>query len=149
MAISISSRQRPPQLPVRAFRPYAVDPVERRERFDTERASASSRSRGDDSFSHISFGWHVESIAGGVRISLLSSDQSRSNVFLASRSASLDVIPWRAPGQSTLQRNLRSVDFGSVLRDVMTIADEVDSQLEQSILSYVDDQSRTTEQFDR
>jgi len=70
-------------------------------------------------------------------------------VFLASWSASLGVILWRAPGRSTLQRNLRSVDFGSVLLDVMTMADEVDSQLEQSILSYVDDQSRTTKQFDR
>jgi hypothetical protein len=57
--------------------------------------------------------------------------------------------PMNVPGRSTLQRNLRSVDFGSVLLDVMTMADEVDSQLEQSILSYVDDQSRTTKQFDR
>jgi hypothetical protein len=38
---------------------------------------------------------------------------------------------------STLQRNLRSVDFGSVLLDVMTIADEVDSQLKQAMFCYV------------
>jgi len=38
---------------------------------------------------------------------------------------------------STLQRNLRSVDFSRVLMDVVTIADEVDSQLKQAMLSYV------------
>jgi CheY-like chemotaxis protein len=38
---------------------------------------------------------------------------------------------------STLQKNLRSVDFSQVLRDVVTIADEVDSQLKQAMLSYV------------
>jgi hypothetical protein len=38
---------------------------------------------------------------------------------------------------STLQRNLRSVDFSKVLLDVVTIADEVDSQLKQAMLSYV------------
>jgi DNA-binding response OmpR family regulator len=38
---------------------------------------------------------------------------------------------------STLQRNLRSVDFSKVLGDVVTIADEVDSQLKQAMLSYV------------
>jgi hypothetical protein len=37
----------------------------------------------------------------------------------------------------TLQKNLRSVDFSKVLRDVVTIADEVDSQLKQAMLSYV------------
>jgi DNA-binding response OmpR family regulator len=37
----------------------------------------------------------------------------------------------------TLQRNLRSVDFSKVLLDVVTIADEVDSQLKQAIISYV------------
>ena len=37
----------------------------------------------------------------------------------------------------TLQRNLRSVDFSKVLLDVVTIADEVDSQLKQALLSYV------------
>ena len=37
----------------------------------------------------------------------------------------------------TLQRNLRSVDFSKVLLDVVTIADEVDSQLKQAMLSYV------------
>jgi DNA-binding response OmpR family regulator len=37
----------------------------------------------------------------------------------------------------TLQRNMRSVDFSKVLLDVVTIADEVDSQLKQAMLSYV------------
>ncbi len=38
---------------------------------------------------------------------------------------------------STLQKNLRTVDFSKVLLDVITIADEVDSQLKQAMLSYV------------
>ena len=38
---------------------------------------------------------------------------------------------------ATLQNNLRCVDFSRVLLDVMTIADEVDSQLKQAMLSYV------------
>jgi hypothetical protein len=37
---------------------------------------------------------------------------------------------------STLQENLRSVDFSKVLLDVVTIADEVDSQLKQAIATY-------------
>jgi DNA-binding response OmpR family regulator len=37
---------------------------------------------------------------------------------------------------TTLQRNLRSVDFSKVLLDVVTIADEVDSQLKQALISY-------------
>jgi hypothetical protein len=37
----------------------------------------------------------------------------------------------------TLQRNLCSVDFSKVLLDVVTIADEVDSQLKQALISYV------------
>jgi hypothetical protein len=36
----------------------------------------------------------------------------------------------------TLHRNLRSVDFGRVLPDIVTIADECDSQLKQAMLSY-------------
>jgi hypothetical protein len=39
---------------------------------------------------------------------------------------------------NTLQRNLRRVDFSKVLLDVITIADEVDSQLKQAMLSYVE-----------
>lgn len=39
---------------------------------------------------------------------------------------------------NTLQTNLRSVDFSKVLLDVITIADEVDSQLKQAMLSYVE-----------
>jgi CheY-like chemotaxis protein len=38
---------------------------------------------------------------------------------------------------NTLQNNLERVDFSNVLRDVITIADEVDSQLKQAVLSYV------------
>jgi ActR/RegA family two-component response regulator len=38
---------------------------------------------------------------------------------------------------STLQRNLGRVDFSRVLTDVLTIADEVDSQLKQAMGSYV------------
>jgi CheY-like chemotaxis protein len=37
---------------------------------------------------------------------------------------------------NTLQNNLDRVDFSKLLRDVITIADEVDSQLKQAILSY-------------
>jgi CheY-like chemotaxis protein len=39
---------------------------------------------------------------------------------------------------STLQNNLLRVDFSKVLRDVVIIADEVDSQLKQAIYSYVE-----------
>jgi len=38
----------------------------------------------------------------------------------------------------TLQNNLRTVDFSSVLLDVMTIADEVDSQLKQAMLGFME-----------
>src|ERR1700674_4760611 len=38
---------------------------------------------------------------------------------------------------STLQRNLSGVDFSRLLQDVVTIADEVDSQLKQAMFSYV------------
>jgi DNA-binding response OmpR family regulator len=38
---------------------------------------------------------------------------------------------------NTLQNNLSSVDFSQVLLDVMTIADEVDSQLKQAMMSFV------------
>jgi len=38
---------------------------------------------------------------------------------------------------TTLQRNMRNVDFSKVLQDVVTIADEVDSQLKQAMISYV------------
>jgi RsbT co-antagonist protein rsbRD N-terminal domain len=37
----------------------------------------------------------------------------------------------------TLHRNLGSVDFSRVLPDIVTIADECDSQLKQAMLSYV------------
>ncbi|MFZ0762099.1 MAG: hypothetical protein WAM69_19285 [Candidatus Sulfotelmatobacter sp.] len=39
---------------------------------------------------------------------------------------------------NTLQNNLDRVDFSKVLRDVITIADEVDSQLKQAALSYLE-----------
>lgn len=38
---------------------------------------------------------------------------------------------------NTLQNNLGSVDFDNVLLDVMTIADEVDSQLKQAVLGFM------------
>jgi hypothetical protein len=37
-----------------------------------------------------------------------------------------------------LQNNLGSVDFSTVLLDVMTIADEVDSQLKQAMLGFME-----------
>jgi CheY-like chemotaxis protein len=43
---------------------------------------------------------------------------------------------------NTLQKSLQRVDFSNVLLDVMTIADEVDSQLKQAMLSY--DQPRSS-----
>jgi hypothetical protein len=39
---------------------------------------------------------------------------------------------------NTLQNNLGSVDLDSVLLDVMTIADEVDSQLKQAVLGFME-----------
>jgi DNA-binding response OmpR family regulator len=39
---------------------------------------------------------------------------------------------------NTLQNNLGSVDFATVLLDVMTIADEVDSQLKQAMLGFLE-----------
>jgi CheY-like chemotaxis protein len=44
---------------------------------------------------------------------------------------------------NTLQNNLPRVDFSKVLLDVMTIADEVDSQLKQAMMSYVDPSAET------
>jgi DNA-binding response OmpR family regulator len=38
---------------------------------------------------------------------------------------------------STLQRNLSGVNFSRLLLDVVTIADEVDSQLKQAMMSYI------------
>ncbi|HXJ04846.1 MAG TPA: response regulator [Candidatus Acidoferrum sp.] len=38
---------------------------------------------------------------------------------------------------NTLQNNLKSVDFSTVLLDVMVIADEVDSQLKQAVLGFI------------
>ena len=42
----------------------------------------------------------------------------------------------------TLQNNLSTVDFSLLLIDVMTIADEVDSQLKQTIISFTESQRR-------
>jgi CheY-like chemotaxis protein len=39
---------------------------------------------------------------------------------------------------NTLQKSLGSVDFDTVLLDVMTIADEVDSQLKQAVLGFME-----------
>jgi len=38
---------------------------------------------------------------------------------------------------NTLQNNLRTVDFSTVLLDVMTIADEVDAQLKQAVVGFM------------
>jgi hypothetical protein len=38
---------------------------------------------------------------------------------------------------NTLQKNLSTVDFSLLLHDVMTIADEVDSQLKQTIKGFI------------
>jgi hypothetical protein len=45
---------------------------------------------------------------------------------------------------STLQNNLGSVDFGTVLLDVMAITDEVDSQLKQAVLGFMTPQPAMT-----
>jgi CheY-like chemotaxis protein len=45
---------------------------------------------------------------------------------------------------NTLQNNLRKVNFSAVLLDVITIADEVDSQLKQAMLSFVEPESRSS-----
>jgi hypothetical protein len=37
-----------------------------------------------------------------------------------------------------LEKNSASVDFSGLLRDVITIADEVDSQLKQTLLGYME-----------
>jgi len=42
----------------------------------------------------------------------------------------------------TLQKNLKRVDFSKVLSDVVTIADEVDSQLRQAMLGYIATESK-------
>jgi ActR/RegA family two-component response regulator len=39
---------------------------------------------------------------------------------------------------NTLQKNLGTVDFSTVLLDVMTIADEVDSQLKQTVVGFME-----------
>jgi len=39
---------------------------------------------------------------------------------------------------NTLQSNIGSVDFSTLLLDVMTIADEVDSQLKQAMLGFTE-----------
>jgi CheY-like chemotaxis protein len=45
---------------------------------------------------------------------------------------------------NTLQNNLTRVDFSKLLLDVVTIADEVDSQLKQAMLSYIGPTPRAT-----
>ena len=39
----------------------------------------------------------------------------------------------------TLQNNLASIDFSVLLIGVMTIADEIDSQLSQAMASYIEE----------
>ena len=45
---------------------------------------------------------------------------------------------------NTLQKNLSRVDFSKVLMDVITIADEVDSQLKQAMLCFVEGGTQST-----
>jgi DNA-binding response OmpR family regulator len=45
---------------------------------------------------------------------------------------------------NTLQKNLSRVDFGKVLLDVITVADEVDSQLKQAMLGYFEPRPSST-----
>ena len=44
---------------------------------------------------------------------------------------------------NTLQMNLRTVDFSTVLLDVMTIADECDFQLKQAVLGFIGTEARS------
>ncbi len=44
----------------------------------------------------------------------------------------------------TLQKNLAQIDFSILLTDVMTLADEIDSQLSQAMASYVAESTRDT-----
>ena len=60
-------------------------------------------------------------------------DQNRSEFLVVEESRILQVRIF-----NTLQDNLVRVDFSKVLLDVMTIADEVDSQLKQAMLSYAE-----------
>jgi len=43
----------------------------------------------------------------------------------------------------TLRNNLSSVDFSLLLTDVMTIADECDSQLKQTLISFMEQATAT------
>jgi CheY-like chemotaxis protein len=47
---------------------------------------------------------------------------------------------------NSLQKNLSVVDFDTVLLDIMTIADEVDSQLKQAVLGFTDSEILKTKQ---
>jgi hypothetical protein len=40
----------------------------------------------------------------------------------------------------TLQKNMAKINFSIVLSEVMTIADEIDSQLSQAMTSYIAEQ---------
>jgi hypothetical protein len=42
----------------------------------------------------------------------------------------------------TLQKNLARIDFSTLLIEVMTIADEIDSQLSQAMTSYAAESAR-------
>jgi hypothetical protein len=48
-----------------------------------------------------------------------------------------------------LQNNLASVNFSQVLLDVMTIADEVDSQLKQAMFSFVENDPEAGAEYQR
>ena len=44
----------------------------------------------------------------------------------------------------TLEKNLSTVNFSLLLNDVMTIADECDSQLKQALISYMEQAAAST-----
>jgi hypothetical protein len=52
--------------------------------------------------------------------------------------------PMQVTASETLQNNLSTVDFSLLLVDVMSIADEVDSQLKQTITSFMGQAAQRT-----
>ena len=77
----------------------------------------------------------------GTKAGVGSRRRARQNSPLAgifgSDDQSRNLASCRSAYFETLQNNLSTVDFSSLLTDVMTIADEVDSQLKQTIISFI------------
>jgi DNA-binding response OmpR family regulator len=70
-------------------------------------------------------------------------DQGYTAAMLVEESRMLQVSIFR-----TLQDNLKRIDFSLLLISVMTISDEVDSQLAQQVASYISDAKANTEPID-